>query len=72
MASEVEYALMAGRSYQSSRATINWLPDLLAQGWMEGRYERNDSSGFEAVSLFLLPAPVPMWTGGPMRVGSSV
>jgi Ca2+-binding RTX toxin-like protein len=51
MATEVEYALMAGRSYQSSRATINWLPDLLAQGWTEGRYERNDYSGFEAVSF---------------------
>lgn len=35
MATEVEYALMAGRVYQSTRAKINWLPDLQSQGWTE-------------------------------------
>lgn len=28
MATDIEYALMAGRVYQSTRAEINWLPDL--------------------------------------------
>lgn len=51
MAAEVEYALMAGRIYQSTRATMNWLPDLLSLGWWEQRHEINDVSGFEAVSF---------------------
>ena len=51
MATEIEYALMAGRIYQSTRATINWLPDLLSRGWIEQRHEVNDASGFEAVSF---------------------
>ena len=28
MANAIEYALMAGRSYQTTRGKINWLPDL--------------------------------------------
>lgn len=50
MASEVEYALMAGRVYQSTRATINWLPDLQSLGWVEF-FPQQQSSGFEAVSF---------------------
>jgi hypothetical protein len=50
MATEVEYALMAGRSYQGTRATINWLPDLYALGWTEFLPQQY-SSGFEAVSF---------------------
>ena len=49
MATEVEYALMAGRIYQSNRGKINWLPDLLSFGWTE-RVDKSQSlpSGFEA------------------------
>ncbi|WHZ22888.1 MAG: Alkaline phosphatase [Nitrospira sp.] len=49
MATEVEYALMAGRIYQSTRGKINWLPDLLSFGWTE-RVDKSQSlpSGFEA------------------------
>ena len=50
MATEVEYALMAGRVYQSTRETINWLPDLYALGWAEFLPQQY-SSGFEAVSF---------------------
>ena len=32
MANAIEYALMAGRVYQTTRGEINWLPDLLSQG----------------------------------------
>jgi Ca2+-binding RTX toxin-like protein len=51
MASEVEYALMAGRVYQSTRATINWLPDLRSFGWSEDFAPQPQSSGFEAASF---------------------
>lgn len=51
MVTEIEYALMAGRIYQSTREKINWLPDLLSRGWIEQRHEVNDASGFEAVSF---------------------
>ena len=50
MATEVEYALMAGRVYQSTRATINWLPDLQSLGWTEF-FLQQQPSGFEAVSF---------------------
>lgn len=50
MATELEYALMAGRAYQSTRATINWLPDLQSQGWTEF-FLQQQPSGFEAISL---------------------
>lgn len=51
MATDIEYALMAGRVYQSSRREINWLPDLLSQGWVEKRHEVNAASGFEAITF---------------------
>lgn len=52
MATEVEYALMAGRVYQSTRATINWLPDLQSRGWAEFfPVPPEQSSGFEAYSF---------------------
>ncbi len=49
MATEIEYALMAGRVYQSTRLEINWFPDLLSFGWAEQLEERQSlTSGFEA------------------------
>lgn len=51
MASDIEYALMAGRIYQSTRTKINWFPDLQSQGWQEKLHEVNDSSGFEAIAF---------------------
>lgn len=51
MASDIEYALMAGRGYQSTRQLINWLPDLLSFGWIEKLHEVRNDSGFEAVSF---------------------
>ncbi len=50
MANEIEYALMAGRVYQSTRATINWLPDLQSLGWSEF-FHQQQPSGFEAISF---------------------
>ena len=50
MATEVEYALMAGRIYQSTRQKINWLPDLQSWGWTEQQLQQQPS-GFEAVSF---------------------
>lgn len=50
MATEIEYALMAGRVYQSTRATINWLPDLQSLGWAE-LFHQQQPSGFEAISF---------------------
>jgi len=50
MATEVEYALMAGRVYQSTRGKINWLPDLQSWGWTEQQLQQQPS-GFEAVSF---------------------
>jgi len=50
MATEVEYALMAGRVYQSTRGKINWLPDLESWGWTEQQLQQQPS-GFEAVSF---------------------
>jgi len=35
MATDIEYALMAGRAYQSTRSNINLFPDLQALGWTE-------------------------------------
>ncbi|WHZ22882.1 MAG: hypothetical protein OJF47_001994 [Nitrospira sp.] len=51
MATEVEYALMAGRVYQSTRATINWLPDPQSLGWTEEHVPQPQSSGFEAAAF---------------------
>ncbi|MGB4115351.1 MAG: Mbeg1-like protein, partial [Polaromonas sp.] len=50
MATDTEYALMAGRVYQSTRGTINWLPDLQSLGWAEF-FPQQESSGFEAISF---------------------
>ncbi len=51
MATEIEYALMAGASYISTRSDINRFP--APQGWTEiAEFRRNDpSSGFEATSF---------------------
>lgn len=48
MVTEVEYALMAGRAYQSTRAEVNLFPSLV--GWSEplNKREINTSTGFEA------------------------
>ena len=50
MATDIEYALMAGRAYQSTRAAINLLPDLQALGWAEF-FLQQQPSGFEAISF---------------------
>jgi len=50
MANDIEYAIMAGRVYEFTRSTINWLPDLQSFGWMEF-YPRSDAIGFEAISF---------------------
>jgi hypothetical protein len=48
MTTDVEYALMAGRAYQSTRAGINRFP--APPGWSEPLDQRklDDSTGFEA------------------------
>jgi hypothetical protein len=47
MITDVDYALMAGRAYQTSRGEINWLP--VPQGWLEQIDKRKIlPSGFEA------------------------
>jgi Ca2+-binding RTX toxin-like protein len=50
MANEIEYALMAGRAYQSTRGQLNWLPDLQSLGWTEF-FPIQADSGFEATSF---------------------
>lgn len=50
MATDIEYALMAGRVYQSTRGVINWLPDLQSLGWT-AFFPKQEASGFEAVSF---------------------
>ncbi|WP_341908625.1 calcium-binding protein [Polaromonas sp. YR568] len=50
MATDIEYALMAGRVYQSTRSQVNWLPDLQSLGWTEF-FPQQESSGFEALSF---------------------
>jgi hypothetical protein len=51
MATTIEYALMAGASYISTRSENNWFP--APQGWTEiTDLRRNDpNSGFEAISF---------------------
>lgn len=77
MATEIEYALMAGRAYQSTRAAINLLPDLQGFGWTEFSSNSNPAvlrpfhSRRAVPSSFPLRALVRQWTGGPMPVGSS-
>ena len=50
MAADFEYALMAGRSYQSTRNKANWFP--VADDWpeIEGAHDVT-SSGFEATAF---------------------
>ena len=48
MATQPEYALMAGAAYISTRADINQIP--APQGWTPMRHE-TQSSGFEAISF---------------------
>ncbi len=57
MATVIEYALMTGRAYQTSRAFINQFPS--PQGWLEFAHVPDNpsypmfttNSGFEAVSF---------------------
>ncbi|UVT17015.1 MAG: hypothetical protein H8K04_05530 [Nitrospira sp.] len=50
MVTELEYALMAGRAYQSTRAEKNWFPTLDSYGWLEPleKRRRDPATGFEA------------------------
>src|SRR5690242_7929658 len=50
MVTELEYALMAGRAYQSTRDENNWFPILNGYGWLEPleKRERDQVTGFEA------------------------
>lgn len=48
MTTTLEYALMAGRAYQSTRNAINLFPT--AEGWTTSRHE-TQPSGFEAISF---------------------
>lgn len=57
MISDVDYALMAGRAYESTRKAINWFP--IPDGWQEFFHVPEPTipgfpatSGFEAVSFF--------------------
>lgn len=50
MATDIEYALMAGRVYQSTRGQVNWFPDLQSRGWTELLLQQQ-ASGFEAISF---------------------
>jgi len=49
MATEIEYALMAGRAYQSTRADNNLFPVLDSYGWSEplDQRQRDPDTGFE-------------------------
>ena len=49
MATDIQLAIMAGRAYQSTRKEINWFP--VTSEWTEKHHEKDDSSGFEAVSF---------------------
>lgn len=57
MTTDIEYALMAGRAYQTTRDSVNQFP--ISQGWSEFFHVPNNpdypmftsSSGFEAVSF---------------------
>ena len=46
MATQLEYALMAGAAYASTRGSVNEIP--APQGWTEIAHPVNDASGFEA------------------------
>lgn len=49
MTTDIQYAIMSGRAYQSTRNEINQFP--VPDGWKEFKHEWDDSSGFEAVSF---------------------
>lgn len=57
MTTEIEYAVMAGRAYQTTRAKINWFP--VPEGWVEYFHVPNNpdypmftgGAGFEGVSF---------------------
>jgi len=51
MATELEYSLMAGRAYQSTRNKKHWFP--IPNDWkeIENSHKENPASGFEAVSF---------------------
>lgn len=49
MANALEYALMAGCVYQTTRAGINWTP--IPPGWTEFEHVVNKDSGFEVSQL---------------------
>lgn len=59
MVTTIEYALMAGRAYQTTRAPINQFPVPVALGWLEIAHVPNNPSfpqftgtdGFEAVAF---------------------
>ena len=71
MTKEIEYALMAGASYVSTRGIINQFP--VPKGWVEVTnppYFKDDSTGFETMpspkvtkSSSPSPAPVEVATG---------
>ena len=46
----IEYALMAGASYVSTRAPINRFPIPISQGWTDLLQHKENPSGFEATA----------------------
>ncbi|MDH4101514.1 MAG: hypothetical protein OEV28_13195 [Nitrospirota bacterium] len=61
MATATEYALMAGRVYQTTRDKINWLPDLQSLGWTEFFHVPNNPD---------YPAFTAVWQRGRMATGT--
>jgi hypothetical protein len=53
MTTEIDYALMAGAAYRSTRTLINRFPILTSSGWNEiaDKYRNLPDSGFEAVAF---------------------
>lgn len=51
MATQLEYALMAGAAYRSTRNPINRIPTPENLGWTPFQYREYQSSGFEAISF---------------------
>jgi len=78
MATETEYALMAGRAYQTTRDPINQFP--IPQGWFEFAHVPNNpdypeftgESGFEAANIRRILGDVPRIpsASGPAKVGA--
>lgn len=70
MADTVDYAMMAGRVYLSTRTTINYLPDLQSKGWNEFAHVAGltnpafpATSGFEATSFIKVNEIVISYAG---------